>query len=118
MKPDLILQKIMGLNLSSVIGTTRSARAMTRSRLPSSPAKQVMLASVVCALTVTLGHDDPLDPEIRKRDSLMECFEDLAFNFISPTFATGAAGLSKMAENRLLSLKGLHQTQSLSSSPC
>ena len=35
----------------------------------------------------------------------------------SPTFATGAAGMSKMAENRLLTLKGLHQTHSLSSSP-
>src|SRR5215471_4289674 len=62
MKPDLILQKIMRLDLSSGLATKRIVRAMTRSGLPLSPRKEVILASVVCALTATMGHADPLDP--------------------------------------------------------
>ncbi len=35
----------------------------------------------------------------------------------NPTFATGGGDFTEMAENRPLTPKGLHQSQSLSSSP-
>jgi hypothetical protein len=63
MKPDLILQK-MRLNLSSGVAITRRLREMTRSQLQSSPRKQVILASAVCALTAALGRAELLDPTV------------------------------------------------------
>ena len=48
---------------------------------------------------------------------IQQAFTDYQTAVANPTFATGAGGLSKMAENRPLALKGLHQSQFLSSSP-
>jgi len=89
------------------------------------PPKRILVVEdeVVAALSIRTvlaadGHMIEIAEDGEKGLDMFQAGEyDLVITDFNPTFATGAGDLSKMAENRLLTLKGLHQTQSLSSSP-